>query len=133
VVLFGRRCSCRWAGQAMNNILSYSVSPLVQHMFPERQNLLGAPRYLPAHYRQNPADVSGFSAVVFVVPLPNGRNRSAQIERLEDYFSVPLDCTREVDFSVGAQIVVVCARRAGVLERWDTGQAPVAAKVTARW
>ena len=53
----------------MNNILSYSVSPLVQHMFPYRQYLLGAPRYLPAHYRKNPVDVSEFSAVVFVAPV----------------------------------------------------------------
>ncbi|PYN43497.1 MAG: hypothetical protein DME00_26905 [Candidatus Rokuibacteriota bacterium] len=46
-------------------------------------------------------------------------SQNARFERLEDYFSVSLDCTREVDFSVGAQIVVVCARRAGVLERWE--------------
>ena len=46
-------------------------------------------------------------------------SQNARFERLEGYFSVSLDCTREVDFSVGAQIVVVCARRAGVLERED--------------
>jgi hypothetical protein len=44
-------------------------------------------------------------------------SQNARFERLEDYFSARL--SREVDFSVGAQIVVVCARRAGVLERWE--------------
>jgi hypothetical protein len=115
--------------KGMSNILDERQSPLVQHMFPEREYVIG--RYPPEHYRRNPVDVSAFSALVFVVPLTIGRNKPEQMEALEDYFSVSLalfDCTRDVDFSAvrsDAQIVVVCLRHDGVLGREDTGRGRV--------
>jgi hypothetical protein len=81
----------------------------------QEQRLFGAP-CPPAHYRQNPVDVSEFSAVVFVVPHPNGgtdQRRSwgwRPISRCHSHAST----VREKSISVwGAQIVVVCGVRFG--------------------